>query len=227
MRHVVAILIGIVTTSSSFAQFSLGVQGTGNLSDAEIKAEELIDPRKSSRILPGAGVVVQFSLSPSLAVRTGVNYQQNGIELKTSTAGIPGEINSIDIQGKINLHYIQVPLNILFTTKGPVQFFAGGGPYASLAVSGKGTQETTYRFADGTVVTEKEKTDVFEKNDDGKTTFRREDFGVGAIAGVKLPGGLFANVGYQYSFTNLSRQNDEKYKNRGLQLTIGYYFFNR
>ena len=227
MKKVVTLIIGIVTTTASFAQLSLGIQGTGNLSDADITASDLVSPKKYARALPGAGIVADISINPGLAVRTGINYQQNGITLKSSLAGIPGEIDEIKMEGKVNLHCIQVPLNVLFTTKGSLKFFAGGGPYVSFAVSGKATTETTYRFADGTTTTEKEESDVFEKDQDGNTTFKRTDFGLGAIAGVKLPGGLFANVGYQYSLSNLSKEDGQKYKGRGLQLTIGYYLWSK
>ncbi len=227
MKKVVALLTGIVVSISSFSQFSFGIQGTGNLSDAQLKSSDLINLKKTARLMPGAGLVADINVTPGLLVRTGINYQQNGIEIKTSLDGIPGEIDEIKVSGKMNLHYVQVPLNVLFTTKGSLRFFVGGGPYASFAVKGKANQETTLKFSDGTTVTEKEESDVFEKDQDGNTSFKRFDYGVGAIAGIKFPGGLFANLGYQYSLSNISKNEGETYKNRGLQLTIGYYLFSR
>jgi hypothetical protein len=47
---------------------------------------------------------------------------------------------------------------------------------------------------------------------------------VSLLAGVRLPGGVFANVGYQYGLSNISGDEDNVYKNRGLQLSIGYFF---
>ena len=220
-------MIGVVTTVSSFSQLSIGVQGTGNLSDASIEASDIFSPSKKTRVMPGAGIVADIQVNPSLMLRTGLNYQQQGITLKATFPGVPGEINEISTEAKLNLHYLQVPLNVLYTTKGATSFFVGGGPYVSFAVSGKTKSETTYRYTDGTVETEKEEADLFEKDEDGNTSFKRTDFGLGAIAGVKLPGGFFANVGYQYSLANLSKDEDAKYRNRGLQLTIGYYLFSR
>ena len=227
MKKVVTLIIGGLTTLASVAQVSIGVQGTGTLSDANIETTDLFVPSKKMRTLPGAGVVVDINLKPSLVLRTGVNYQQQGITLEASANGVPGEIEEIKTVAKLNLHYVQVPLNVLYETKGATRFFVGGGPYVSFAVSGKSKMETTYKFADGTTETEKEETDVFEKDADGNTTFKRTDYGIGAIAGVKLPGGLFANVGYQFSFANLSKDEESKYQNRGLQLTIGYYLWRR
>ncbi|HEX5651857.1 MAG TPA: hypothetical protein VFX58_02215, partial [Chitinophagaceae bacterium] len=86
---------------------------------------------------------------------------------------------------------------------------------------------STIKFSDGSVETEKEETNVFEKDEEGNTSFKRFDYGLGAIAGVKLPGGLFANVGYQFSLANISKSEESKYNNRALQLTIGYYLWQK
>jgi hypothetical protein len=227
MKRVVTLMIGVAMTATAFSQLSIGVQATGNLSDANIEAADFVSSTKKARALPGAGVVADIAVSPKVTVRTGVNFLQSGITLKASTPGIPGEIDEIAIKGKLNMNYLQVPLNVLYTSNGPVKFYVGGGPYFSYAVSGKSTQETTIKFSDGSTETEKEETDPFEKDDEGESYWKRTDFGIGAIAGVKLPGGLFANVGYQYSFANLSKADDEKYNNRGLQLTIGYYLWRK
>ena len=227
MKKVVTLVVGVVTTFTAFSQISIGVQGTGNLSDASIETSDLVSPTKKMRMLPGAGIVADIKMSPALTLRTGVNYLQNGITLKASISGMPGEINEIVTEGKLNMNYLQVPVNLLFTTKGRYQFFVGGGPYFSYALNGKSKSETTIKFSDGTVVTDKEETNVFDKDDDGETYWKRSDYGVGAIAGIKLSGGLYVNLGYQLSFANLSKADDEKYKNRGAQLTIGYFFWSK
>ncbi len=227
MKRVFILMAGIVTTLASSGQLSLGIQGTGNLSDANVKAPDFVSLSKEARIVPGGGVVADLTINPGLVVRSGINFLQSGITFKSSLPGVPGEINSINVNSKGTFNYLQVPVNVLFSTKGNIRFFAGGGPYVSFAVSGKAKSETTYNFADGSSETEKEETDIFEKDEEGNKAFKRTDFGVGAIAGVKLPGGLFANIGYQYSLSNISKQQGEKYNNRGLQLTIGYYLWTR
>ena len=227
MKKVLTLMIGIVTTATAFSQVSIGIQGTGNLSDAKVESAAFLSPSKKMRVLPGGGIVADFQVSPAIAIRTGINYLQNGITLETSLPGVPGEIDEMSVSGKLNMQYLQVPLNVLFTTKGRIQFFAGGGPYFSYALSGKTKMEGTIKFSDGTVIKDKEEVDVFEEDDNGETTWKRTDYGVGALAGVKLPGGLFANVGYQFSFANLDKTDDAEYRNRGLQLTIGYYLWRK
>ena len=135
MKRTLVLLIGVVTSLYSVAQVSIGVQGTGNLSDAHIKLEDVYT--KNTKVFPGAGIVADIAVKPSLTIRTGINYQQHGITLK-STMPAEGDIpvDEISVKGTLNLNYVQVPLNVLFTTQGRLQFFAGGGPYASFAVSG-------------------------------------------------------------------------------------------
>lgn len=227
MKRVFVLLIGISSTVTSFSQLALGIQGTGNLSDASIKNTTLAELDKKARVLPSAGIVADLTLSSSVTVRSGINFLQQGITLKSAVPGPAGEIDMIRFSSKLNLNYLQVPLNVLYTTKGAVQFFAGGGPYFSYAISGKSKDDITYEFADGSKETEKQETDVFEKDENGDRTWKRTDFGIGAVAGVKLAGGFFANVGYQFSLSNLNKADDGKYRNRGLQLTVGYYLWRK
>ncbi len=227
MKRVLTLMIGVITTATAFSQISIGVQGTGNLSDASIEALDIFLPNKKSRVLPGGGIVADVQFSNAVTLRTGVNFLQSGITLKATAPGVPGEIDEIVTKGKLQMNYLQVPVNFLYTTKGRTQLFVGGGPYFSYAVSGKSKQETTIKFSDGSSETEKEEADVFEKDEDGETYWKRTDFGVGAIAGVKLAGGMYANIGYQFSFNNLNKDDDGKYRNRGLQLTLGYYLWRK
>ena len=227
MKKVFTLIISLVAGFTCFSQLSIGLQGTGNLSDANFKADELINPSKKTRTLPGAGIVADLDLTPSLIVRSDLNYQQNGIIARSSFAGIPGEIDEIKAEAKFDLHYLQVPFQLLYSTKGHINFFVGGGPYVSLAVAGKTKTAMTYKLSDGTTVTEKEDSDPFEKDEEGNASFKRTDYGISAIAGLRLPSGLFANVGYQYSLDNISIDNGSEYKNRSFQLTIGYYIWRR
>jgi hypothetical protein len=226
MKRVIALMIGIASTASAFSQLSLGLHATGNLSDASIKTLDIINPTKKSRVLPGGGVVVDFAVSPAVTVRSGVNFLQQGVKLNANITDIGEQVTEIQTQAKANLSYLQVPLNVLYTTKGALSFYAGGGPYVSFGLSGKTKQETTYKYEDGTSETEKEETDAFKKDENGDAAFKRFDYGVGALAGVKM-GNVFAHVGYQFSLGNISKTEQEKYKHRGLQLTVGYYLFGR
>ena len=221
MKKFILSATAIIFSAASFAQFSFGLQGTGNLGSASIKTTDGPDFRKTMKALPGAGVVVQYAINEHLAVRSGVNYLQNGVTLKTTI----DETVAMKVVVENKLNYIQVPVNVLYTVPfSRVQFFAGAGGYISYGISGKSKSTLRYTMPDGHEAVEIDETKAFKKEQDGGAGLKKTDYGVGALAGIRLSSGLFANVGYQFSLANISGSDDVKYKNRGLQLTVGYFF---
>jgi Outer membrane protein beta-barrel domain len=221
MKKIILSAAAIILSLAGFAQFSFGVQATGNLATASVKDPQDFDFSKTSKVLPGAGVVVQYAFNQHIAVRSGVNYLQNGVKLK-ATADVITNMNVV-VENKLN--YIQVPVNVLYTKSvSEWQFFAGAGGFVSYGISGKSKGKLSYTMPDGHEAVTIEEVKAFKKEEDGGAGLKRFDAGIGALAGVRLANGIFANVGYQLSLTNISRDEDVKYKNRGLQLTVGYFF---
>jgi hypothetical protein len=220
MKKIIAVLTGIVLTAGSFAQVSIGIHGTGNLASAKIKLGNDFDYNKTMKALPGGGIDIQFGISKNLAIRSGVNYVQNGVVLK---ADVSGE-TSMKVKLENNLHYVQVPVNVLVQWPvSMVKFYVGGGAFFNYGISGKTKSTLTYTMPDGNDFSETEKVDAFKKEEDGGAGLKRTDFGVGALAGLQF-GKFFANVGYQMSLSNSAEAEGGEYKNRGLQLTIGKFF---
>ncbi|MGG9964184.1 porin family protein [Ferruginibacter sp. SUN106] len=228
MKKLITILAGIVLSASAFAQLSIGVHGTGNLSSAALNTDNFIHPVKKARVLSGAGIVVNFAASEKVSLRSGINFLQHGVKITNSIESDPGNgFTIIKFEGTTDLNYLQVPVNILYTI--PVnnfQLFAGGGPYCSFGISGK-VKSTTTTIFNGTTEIIKSEQDAFKKEADNGAGFKRADYGVGAVAGIMLPNRLYGNIGYQLSFANIDDEEGGKYKNRGLQLTIGYFFQGR
>lgn len=214
---VVAALIGI----SSFAQLSVGIQATGNLASGNIKAAYSdFDLKKGTEVKPGAGIVAELGIGHHFGVRAGANYLQQGGKF-TSTA----DDASVSAKMSNSLNYVQVPVHVIYGVKlAGFRVFGGLGGYAAYGVSGKSKSTVRYN-ADGSPIEYTDEAKAFDKEDDGGANLRRTDFGASAIAGIELPGGLFAHVGYQLGLSNISRDEDTKYRNRGAQLTIGYYLF--
>jgi hypothetical protein len=222
MKKIVLAISGLVISLAGFSQFSVGLQGTGSLANAQIKNAEDFDYKKKMRAMPGAGVVVQYAFNENFALRSGVNYQQNGVKL---TATAAQEAIEMKIELANTLHYVQVPVNALFTVPvGGFKFYAGAGGYVNYGISGKTKSTVTYTLSPDEKETIKDKTNAFKKDEDGGANLKRTDFGASALAGIQLPGGLFANVGYQLGLSNMSSGEEGKYKNRSLQLSIGYFF---
>jgi Outer membrane protein beta-barrel domain len=221
MKKILLSATAIFLSAACFAQFSFGLQGTGNLGSASVKFADGPSFTKTMKAMPGAGVVVQYAFNEHLALRSGVNYLQNGVTLKTTL----DDAAPLKLVVENNLNYLQVPVNVLYTVPfSRLQFFAGGGGYVSYGISGKSKAKLSFTMPDGEENITVEEVDAFKKEDDGGAGLKRTDFGVGLLAGVRLGNGLFANAGYQLSLVNIADGEGGKYKNRGLQLTIGYFF---
>lgn len=222
MKKISLLIAGISVSLLAMSQLSVGIHGTGNLADAKFKTVNDFDYKSKMRAMPGAGIDLQYAFSKHMAIRTGANYLQNGVTL---TATVDETVN-MKVNIKNSLHYVQVPVNLLYTVPvGGLQFFAGGGGYFNYGISGKSKSKLSHEMPDGNESVVEEEVDAFKKEEDGGGGFSKSDYGVGVLAGIRLAGGLFVNAGYQLSLANIDdRDGDNKYKNRGLQLTIGYFF---
>jgi hypothetical protein len=222
MKKTILFLAGSILSFCTMAQLSIGIHGTGNLANAKIKNANDFDYRSKMRAMPGAGIDLQFAFSKHLAIRTGANYIQNGVTLKATVD------ETVNMQLKIqnSLHYVQLPINLLYTVPlGRIQLFAGAGGYYNYGISGKLRSTLSHTMPDGNESVMEEEVDAFKKEEQGGAGLKKSDYGIGAIAGIRLGGGLFVNAGYQLSLANLDGTNDNaEYKNRSLQLTIGYFF---
>jgi hypothetical protein len=222
MKQILLAISGLVISLAGYSQLSFGLQGTGGLANAQISNVNDFNYKKKMRAMPGAGFVVQYDINKKIALRSGVNYQQNGVTLKATSTQ-----ESIEMKMELEntLHYVQVPVNALFILPvGGLKLYGGAGGYINYGISGTSSSTISYTDPDGQKEVTKEKFKAFKKEEDGGANLKKSDFGASALAGIQLPGGLFANVGYQLSLSNISEGEGGKYKNRNLQLTIGYFF---
>ena len=221
MKQIVLAISGLVISLAGYSQLSFGLQGTGGLSNARISNVNDFDFKKKMRAMPGAGVVVQYDLTKNFALRSGINYQQNGVTLKATTT----QEFEMKVELENTLHYVQVPVNALFILPvGGLKLYGGAGGYVGYGISGASRSTITYTDLDGKKEVTKEKFKAFKKEEDGGANLKKTDFGASVLAGIQLPGGLFANAGYQLGLSNISDGEAGKYRNRNLQLSIGYFF---
>jgi outer membrane protein with beta-barrel domain len=218
-KSIITLGLALAIGTAAMSQVSIGIHATGNLSSAKINKEDLpTEVKTTARLLPGAGILVDYSVSENFSIQSGANYRKNGVTVKFD---LPVEGAVLNVKMTSDLHYIQVPLNFVYKTGSePVQFFAGAGPYIGFGISGKNKIKGTVEG--GTVIMEEE-VDAFKKEEDGGAGMKKIDFGAQALAGIKF-GKYYATVSYQAGFTNLTKAEDsnEKYNNRGAQLTLGY-----
>lgn len=222
MRKIYFLTIGLFGSIVSFAQFSFGVQATGNLADARFSVTEGVSPDKKMKVFPGGGLIVNYAVNKNFSLRSGVNYLQQGVNLSLFTPSEGGDSPSEQLNSKVNLHYVQVPVTAVYMTSGKkLQFLGGAGGFVSYGMSGKIKSTIEYSSPFGHEVI-RDNQDAFKTDADGNKGFKRWDAGVTAFAGVQM-GKWFSHVGYQLSLTNLSQDATYSWRNRGLQLTVGYF----
>jgi hypothetical protein len=229
MKKIIVLFSTAFVCANATAQLSIGIQATGNLSGASVKAMNLVSPSKTIKAMPGVGIVADMQAGKNFFVRSGINFQQNGVKISTTLPGTPGEISNISAVASSSLRYLQVPLYAMFVRPvGNIEFYAGAGPYYSFGISGNVKTSVTTNYADGTKETEVYESRAFPEDGGGASEFKRSDYGMGATAGCRMNNGLFLNIGYQLGLMNIDRQSStDSYKSRAFQIGIGYYFKGR
>ncbi len=160
----------------------------------------------------------------NLAIQPAVMYAQKGTSYKSTNSGVT-------IESTTRYEYIEVPVNLVYTTGGDKGFQVFAGPYIGFGIGGKakleisgtgiidGKSESDIKF-DG-----KESADV----NDTKIHAKNPDFGINAGIGY-LVSGIQIQLGYGLGLSNLApndsddKETDYSVKNKQLQLSFSYLF---
>ena len=196
----------ILSVQISFAQdfraavkggFSLNSFSVANLTDAGTRLG--VQAGVLAEIgLENIGMPANFYLQPELNFATrGAKYTFRGIEVKE------------------RLSYFEIPILLKYFVFDPVSIYVG--PQLSLLASGK------YK-------TDRETNDKTTNRD----AFKKADYGFAMGLNVELPA-FFLDLRYNLGLRNVIGDrsigqfafDNEKARNRGFQLSIGYYFLNR
>ncbi|RYF79312.1 MAG: PorT family protein [Chitinophagaceae bacterium] len=227
MKKFYLLAVAAVVSTAAFSQAKWGVQAHGNLASNKLSVEGADMFKKTANFGFGVGVVSDVTLGSNLSLRSSLNLLQKGGKLKSSfnLGGDDGQgemLPSIEVDNKF--YYAELPVNLVYnvaTSSGKLYF--GAGPSVGFGLSGKAKVTSTNPFDPSEK--EEEKVDAFKKEDDGGAGYKRFDLSANAIAGYQFNSGLFVHAGYLLGLSNLvDSQDGESMKNRGLQLTIGYFF---
>ena len=221
MKKMYLVVAATVLATAAFSQVRFGVQAIGNAGTASVSSSEMKNSNKDFQIGAGAGVVADISLSEKFGVRSSLNFLQKKSSINYETQELPGKTFSV----KTTLNYLELPVHAVY--KIPFKnmtAFVGAGPSFGYGISGnlkaKGWVETDGEGDEIDVVPASAKIDAFKKESDDGAEFKRFDISASAIAGVQFNSGLYAHAGYTHGLTNIAKE--ESYKNRGIQLTVGF-----
>jgi hypothetical protein len=234
MKKVMLLAVVLALASIAHSQVSIGIHG--NVIGASMKnTEDGQDFDLKNRISWKGGLVAQIPISYSLTFMPQLNVLSKGGKMDESeTTDFGGTSVTESIKADMKLTYVELPLNIVYSTageEGGAGFFIGLGPSIGLGLSGKFKGDYTVS-AMGQTESEPIDTDIkFDgKNDDEVDAndedghFKRLDFGANVIAGYQLSNGVFINAHYNYSFSNINPNAGVESKNRYFGIGIGYFF---
>ena len=151
-----------------------------------------------------------------LSVQPGLFYAMKGGESDYVDA-----FTNSQVEVNTNLGYIEVPLLLQYKINaGPGMIFLGGGPTASIAVTGEQKVSTTP--PNGSTTKEEQSIEFGS----GITQMDRADIGLMLNIGYELNGGFFVRPFYNMGLSNLSNVGGITVKNNTIGISVGYLFGN-
>lgn len=160
------------------------------------------------------GGTADISVGGLFSLQPGINLSGKGAYTKLTYEGS-------NFTSKVNLMYIEVPVNALVNVPvGTGKVFFGGGPYYGVAISGKSKTKGTATVNGESGIIALDKDIEFGVNGD----YKRSDFGVNFLGGYLLKSGLNFHTGYGLGLSDISSSSNEKRYNRVFSVGIGFTF---
>ena len=190
-------LVSLVMISN--AQFRVGIKAGGNLSKqrVNVSAGNSLYSNDDNYKNYHAGVITEFGIAKNLYLQPQLLYTRKGSTLLSSSGAA---------DAKLRIHYIEMPVNLVY--KVPVSFgylFGGAGGAVSYGISGKQTQAG-------------HSASIFNNNQ----SWRREDISLSFTAGVELNNGLFVSINSQKGMLDVNKAPGVSVKNSSVSLSLGY-----
>jgi hypothetical protein len=202
---------------------SVILRGGANFANISINDNGDVDDNKMLTSFQ-VGFIGDMKLLPFLYLQPGVIFTGKGSKTESGNTS-----DASYFRATTNPYYIEVPVNLVFKTPGPIKFFAGAGPYIAVGVAGKNKAEG--KFLGNSFKTEEQ---IDWSNDDPSTLnfeegagygiLKRFDYGLNGTAGIETSHIVFgANYGLGLaklqSGSNSSTDNNNKH--RVISLTLG------
>lgn len=206
MKRILLTTLAIVgMTTGLHAQMSFGLRTAANF------AKEVRSSSYGSSAYPAITrlhieAYVELPLRNNFALQPGVALQQTGTKMSTGSQN--GEIL---MDGWRKVQYLEVPLNVMyyFPQNNFGQFFLAGGPYTSVAISGKEKfSRTVEEIQFGT-----------RKN---SNEMKKYDAGLNFLAGFKLTNGFSVHGGYGLGLLDIKLDDKISTYNRVFSIGLGY-----
>ena len=210
------IVIAIIMATNKLFSQEFGIKAGFNSSNMHIVSESWV---LSSKMKTGfhIGATAEFPLTEIFSLETGLLLSTKGFTLKQL---FTKEVHGYNYESKVNLSslYLDIPITAKASSYiGGTKIYFVFGPYVGIGLSGtiKGGE-----IVDG--VTTSYENDI-EWGSDIDSDFKRMDFGLIIGTGVEL-NSIQIGLNYSLGLANIFPQNNVKFRNRVLGISVGYKF---
>jgi hypothetical protein len=157
-----------------------------------------------------ASMIIETPIARHLSFQPHLAYVRKGMRVKTPP------FTSADTS--IQLRYVDLPLNLIYTTGKKMTFYVGGGPCFSFNLPSQRVVE---------VGGAKSNTEI-AFGEEAKSDFKGFDYGANILIGLRLLKGYFISVNYTQGLRNIMpiEKGDDKINNNYLGIQLGYLFNN-
>lgn len=255
MKHPFLPILALLALASSAAQaqttVTFGPRLGGNLSRFSYSGtpQQLTSDKSLTGVQVGATANISFG---NLAFQPSLIFTQKGAELVSTGRTVSGGFPlTYTVTASPKLHYLELPLNFVYTAGGDHGFQVFAGPYVALGVGGGGSYNVAFNSKDpdlapfngdypGTLTVEygTQQNDNAAVQNNSNTalaappltlTFRRLDAGLNGGVGYRV-GPFQAQLGYGLGLVNFvpndtdGKDTGSKGYNRSFQLAANYFF---
>ncbi|HEY5408065.1 MAG TPA: porin family protein [Ginsengibacter sp.] len=199
-------LMILLTAFSLSAQTNVGISAGASFSNITVKAAGVSASPKSKTGIT-VGIAIDAPLSSNFSFQPALNFIQKGYKIEDQGS-----------KETVNLNYLEVPFNFVYSTRKNEGFFIGAGPSLAYGISGKD------KFTSDGMPDDNQKVKFGSSGDEVKTF----DFGVNALAGYKMKGGFMISANYNLSLSKINNDDGSgdgsTIKNKYFSIKIGYFF---
>ncbi|MBS1520383.1 MAG: PorT family protein [Bacteroidetes bacterium] len=159
-----------------------------------------------------AGALFNIDVTDEISIQPGVFYSNKGYQYNQALSNGTQTVQK-PIMGKIQLNYLEAPLNAIykFEVTRKLNAYLGGGGYVGYGLSG------TYAVQNQTSNVS------FIKSVQGYQ-YKNPDYGVNGVIGAEISNHVVMEANYSLGLNNLSYYQSSTIHNRSMGLSIGYMF---